>query len=155
MKREIPGLHITVLTPGDVRLAGELLRYLQEEFEVEHPGDLSDDRVRTVLADGSTVVFAALVDHCLAGGITAYRLHGADYAQSELMLYDVAVKPEFRRRGIATAMLLYAKEWCANNGIAEMFVLADAADDHAVGLYRSVSGAVASRAVMVTYAPGK
>jgi ribosomal-protein-alanine N-acetyltransferase len=64
---------------------------------------------------------------------------------SELHVYNVAVKPDFRRRGIAARLLRAALEWGAGKGAALAFLEVREGNRAAQGLYRRCGFRVAGR----------
>jgi ribosomal-protein-alanine N-acetyltransferase len=64
---------------------------------------------------------------------------------SELHVYNVAVKPEFRRRGIAARLLRAALAWGAGNGAALAFLEVREGNSAAQKLYRGCGFQVAGR----------
>ena len=59
---------------------------------------------------------------------------------SEIFIYDLAVKPEYQRMGVGKSLIHKLKEYCVENGIVEFFVLAHEEDEHAIEFYRSTGG---------------
>ena len=63
----------------------------------------------------------------------------------ELHVYNVAVRPEFRRRGIAAQMLRAVLDWGQRNGAALAFLEVREGNSAARSLYRGCGFAVAGR----------
>jgi ribosomal-protein-alanine N-acetyltransferase len=64
---------------------------------------------------------------------------------SELHVYNVAVRPEFRRRGIAARLIEAALEWGQRNGAALAFLEVREGNSAAQSLYRGCGFEVAGR----------
>lgn len=133
-------IEIKVLTIKDFEFAGDLLYYFREEFSDDEPFRLSDERLKVLLTQKDFYIFAAFVDDKLAGGITAYKLLGSDYLHPELFIYDLAVKPDFRRKGIAAKLLKAVQKFGIETGVKETFVFAEMDDEQAMAFYQSQKG---------------
>jgi ribosomal protein S18 acetylase RimI-like enzyme len=98
---------------------------------------------------GATAAFVADEGHHLligyvgerpAGFVTAVELLHPDKPQPEMFLYELGVDPEFRRRGVATALMQRLVELCHDRGCGEMFVLTDHDNAAAHATYRRAGG---------------
>lgn len=101
-----------------------------------HPPD--DAYAAAVLAKEHVIAIVALVNEDIAGGLVAYELDKLESRRSEIYIYDLAVTPEYRRRGIATALIGYVQEIAACQGAWVVFVQADHGDDAATALYEKL-----------------
>jgi len=72
---------------------------------------------------------------------------------AELFIYDIAVRPEFQRKGVGKRLMLAAQAFCTQNGIKQMFVDANEADTHALDFYSSLGGR-AEKVVQFTFLTG-
>ena len=93
-----------------------------------------------LLSNTNFIAIAAFRENEIVGGLTAYELSMYYSDNSEIFLYDLAVKPEYQRMGIGKRLIHHLREYCVKNGIDEFFVLAHAEDEHAVEFYRSTGG---------------
>jgi len=60
------------------------------------------------------------------------------YSTSPLVyIYDLAVAPEYQRKGIGKMLITEIQSYCKDIGVEEVFVQADVADDYALDFYRS------------------
>lgn len=133
-------IDIRILEPTEVDVAGDLLYYFREEFSDDAPFRLGNERLKEVLTQKDFYIFAAFENEQLAGGITAYKLLGGDYLHPELFIYDLAVKPEYRRKGIAATLLKAVQKLGTEIGVAETFVFAEIDDEQAMKFYQSQKG---------------
>ena len=65
----------------------------------------SDEYLTRVLGREEVIVLAALADDSVVGGLVAYELLKLEQERSEIYIYDLAVSEEYRRRGVATALI--------------------------------------------------
>jgi len=143
-------IEIKQLNVTDLALTQQLFILLQEVFEAEHPIKVSDTYTGKLLANPVFVAFAAIIDNELAGGLTGYISPMYNGEVSEMYIYDIAVKPEFQRRGVGKQLIAFAKEYCTKRGMLAMYVQANAEDGHALNFYRSTQ-AKEERVVHFTY----
>jgi aminoglycoside 3-N-acetyltransferase I len=101
-------------------------------YEARQPDDAY---LRRLLASDAFVAVAALADGQVAGGLAGYVLPKFEQARSEFYIYDLAVAEEYRRRGVATAMIGRLRQYARERGIYVIFVQADCGDDPAIALY--------------------
>ncbi len=95
-----------------------------------------DDAYLTKLLGGETfIALAAVQGGVVAGGLAAYELQKFEQQRSEIYIYDLAVREDFRRQGIATALIMRLKEVAHARGAYVIFVQADLVDDPAIALY--------------------
>ncbi|WP_072396620.1 AAC(3)-I family aminoglycoside N-acetyltransferase [Hyphomicrobium sp. CS1GBMeth3] len=95
-----------------------------------------DDAYLTKLIGGDTfIAIAALRDGVVIGGLAAYELKKFEQPRSEVYIYDLAVRDDFRRQGVATALISRLKEIAHARGAYVIFVQADLVDDPAITLY--------------------
>lgn len=135
------GFPIRRLGPDDAGLVRALNEMFGEAFEDrEHYGDAppADLYLRDLLAKEHVVVLVALEGGDVAGGLVAYELDKLERARREVYIYDLAVRAERRRRGIATALISRLREVAAGRGAVVIFVQADRGDDPAIALYESL-----------------
>jgi aminoglycoside 3-N-acetyltransferase I len=107
------------------------------------PGDYPDNALRDAvladrLADPNIIALAAVAGTKIIGGLTAYVLRKLEQERSEIYIYDLAVAEDWRRQGVATALIDRVR-WIANEvGAWVIFVQADHGDDPAIALYTGV-----------------
>jgi len=127
------------LTTEDIALAKELFTWYLEDDELEG-GIASDEYLMELLAKNDFHVWVALDGDKLAGGITAYELPEYKVQGNELFIYEVGVKAEYRRQGVATMLINAALEMAKALNITEVFVDAEADNEPAKALYKATLG---------------
>ena len=131
---------ITVIELGseDVSQLRVLLGILGAAFDdaitysASPPGD---DYLRRVVGGSSVIVLAAFAEETMVGGLVAYELHKLEQERSEIYIYDLAVAEEYRRRGVATALIERVKSIARQRRAWVVYVQADYVDEPAVALY--------------------
>ena len=133
-----PHFHVRRLVPADIELMRAMLAMFGEAFgEVETytarpPRGAYLDRL---LGNPEFVALAALERGTVIGGLTAYELVKFEQERSEFYIYDLAVREDSRRRGVATALIEEVRRIAAANAAETVFVQADHGDDPAIALY--------------------
>ena len=74
----------------------------------------------------------------VVGGLAAYELEKFEQARSEVYIYDLAVREDHRRRGVATGLIRALGRIAKERGAYVMFVQADPQDAPAIRLYESL-----------------
>jgi aminoglycoside 3-N-acetyltransferase I len=88
-----------------------------------------------LLRSETFVALVALNHDGVVGSLAAYELIKFEQERSEYYIYDLAVREEYRRRGVATQLIMALKPIAASRGAEVMFVQADHGDDPAIALY--------------------
>src|SRR5436190_19516749 len=112
------------LTAGDLSIFKLLINLFNTVFEEDQSNIGSDENLSSLLSNHHFIVLVALAGNEVIGGLTAYELPLYYSEQSEIFLYDLAVKPEYQRMGIGKGLLQNLKEHCIKHGIKEFFVMA-------------------------------
>lgn len=127
-----------VLAAGDLDLLRELIAVFAEAFEdaPTYLGAPPDDAwLNGVPASDTFIAVAAVLDGRVVGGLAGYVLPKFEQRRREFYLYDLGVLADFRRRGIATAVIGHLPRETAARGIGVVLVQADLEDAPAVALY--------------------
>ena len=95
----------------------------------------SDEHLRRLLEDEKFVPLVAKIDGEMVGALAAYELVKFEAERSEFYIYDLAVREEYRRTGVATALIGQLKSIARKRGGWVIFVQADPPDAPAVALY--------------------
>lgn len=125
------------LGPLDVAEMREVNRLFNEVFGDEgyQGAPAGNDHLRRVLADEKFVALAAKSEGEMIGALAAYELVKFEAERSEFYIYDLAVREEHRRKGVASALIEELKSIGRNRGAWVIFVQADPPDAPAVALY--------------------
>ena len=95
----------------------------------------SDSYLERLLGNPGFVALAAMEQDEVVGDLAAYELVKFEQERSEFYIYDLAVREDRRRLGIATALLEATRAIAAAAGAETVFVQADYGDDPAIALY--------------------
>ena len=125
---------ISRLQGDQTHFAVDILR----QFEVPQP---RMDSLTKFLASDSHYFVAASLDNVCAGFAYAYELLRPD-GSSMLFLYSIDVHPDFRRRGVATALVAFLRRVAEVRRMKELFVIAERSNEAAVALYRATGAVV-------------
>jgi aminoglycoside 3-N-acetyltransferase I len=128
------------LDKGDILLFRQLIHLFQEVFEMENPELADEPYLIKILSQPSFVAFVICCEDKIAGGLIGYELPMYYGEYSELYIYDVAIAPEFQRKGFGQQLFSSVKQYCAENKIRGMFVEASEEDEGAIEFYRSTDG---------------
>lgn len=117
------------MTEGSIRLATDADAVLAA-------GDLFDsaplaDVTRAFLDDPNHVLFIAYDGDTAVGFVSGVLVTHPDKG-TEMFLYELSVREEFRRRGIGTALVNALRDLAIERGCYDMWVLTDA--DNAAAL---------------------
>lgn len=93
------------------------------------------EHLRKLLADDKFIALTAHIDGEMVGALAGYELVKFEAERSEIYIYDLAVREEHRRRGVATALIEGLKPIARERGAWVIFVQADPPDAPAVALY--------------------
>ena len=141
--RSSKGLSVTVqrLHSADVALLRELNQLFAAAFgdpESYTHAPPDDSYLCTLLGKEHLIALVAVVSGQVVGGLVAYELEKFERARSEFYIYDLAVAEDYRRRGIATALIEQLREIAASRGVWVIYVQADYGDNAAIGLYEKL-----------------
>lgn len=98
----------------------------------------SDRHLADLLTDGKFIALVAEREGQMIGALAGYELVKFEAERSEIYIYDLAVREEFRRRGVATALIDALKPIAREKGAWIIFVQADPPDAPAVALYQKL-----------------
>lgn len=136
-----PSFHVRRLVTADADLMLAMSRMFGAAFDdvqtytARPPSGGYFDRL---LGNPGFVALAAMEYGEVLGGLVAYELVKFEAERSEFYIYDLAVREESRRRGVATALIEEMRRIAAANAAQVIFVQADHGDDAAIALYSRI-----------------
>lgn len=131
---------IRKLASQDLAEFRSLIDLFNHVFEEMQPVAASDSHLQRLLSSRAFIALAAFFENEVVGGLTAYELPMYQKDSSEILVYDLAVRPDFQRKGIGQGLIRHLKEYCSVSGIQVFFVLVHEEDEHAVEFYRATGG---------------
>ena len=131
------------LTAAHTSHANEMFALLSSVFH-EDTTPLNESYVQKLLSRDDFWAIAAFEGDEIIGGITAHTLPMTSTEDSELFVYDLAVKEEFQRRGVGRELVSELRALGAAAGVSVVFVPADSEDTHAIDFYRRIGGVESS-----------
>jgi aminoglycoside 3-N-acetyltransferase I len=132
-------IQVRRLTVLDGDLARKLFLLMSEVF-AEECAPLGEDYLRSLLSRPDFWALAAFVDGDVVGGLTAHSLPMTRTESSEVLIYDIAVRGDQRRKGIGRQLISTLREAANAAGIADVFVPVDNDDVEALDFYRALGG---------------
>jgi len=124
---------------ADVPRARAAFAMMDEVFEAESVA-LSDDYLVGLLSSETFWALVAFEGTDPVGCLTAHELPMTRHEQTELFVYDLAVRVDRQRRGIGRRLVDALVARAAAVGISVVFVPADEEDTHALSFYERVGG---------------
>ena len=98
----------------------------------------SDAYVKGLLAKEHVIVLVAISGEDVVGGLAAYELDKFERMRREVYIYDLAVATNYRRQGIATALIGRLRDIAARRAAWVIYVQADYVDAPAIALYEKL-----------------
>lgn len=139
------------LEPKDINLFQELVLIFEDVFEMQNCIVPNQNHLQNLLGKPDFIVFAALLENKVIGGLTAYILTSYFVESSDVYILDIAIKPEFQRMGLGKRIMKALIEHCKKQNMNEIFVQADETDPHAIGFYHSLGG-ISKKAINFDFA---
>lgn len=134
-------MHVVRLQPNSLPLARETFAMMGEVFAEDSWITLSDEYLTDILGQARVWMYAAVAADGPIGGLTAHQLPMTRSETSELLIYDLAIRSDWQRRGVGRALLQQLLDDASAAGIGEVWVPADDTDLHALEFYRRTGGA--------------
>ncbi len=128
---------ILKLTHNDLDNFSVLINVFEEVFEWQDFSVPQRPHLQRVLQNPNFIVFVAITDNKIVGGLTAYVLGRYDSEKPSAYIYDLAVVKNQQRNGIGRLLISKLNEYCEKNGFSEVFVQAETEDIEAVKFYKA------------------
>jgi ribosomal protein S18 acetylase RimI-like enzyme len=129
-----------LLGPQDISIL-EHLAVSDPDFDLEGRGEplepLSPSAARRFLADPAVLFWVAREGAQITGFLYCLVVPLRSSDEQELLLYEIGVHREWRRRGVGRMLLDHMEGWMRTNGVGEVWVFAD--NQAAVNFYRARS----------------
>ncbi|MCW7461230.1 GNAT family N-acetyltransferase [Leptospira limi] len=117
-----------------------LIRVFEEVFEMKQFQMPNESYLQSLLSRDDFFVFVTLLDGKVIAGLTAYLLRQYYSERPLVYIFDLAVQSKWQRNGIGKSLIKKINEHCKKEGMEEVFVQADLADEYALDFYRSTGG---------------
>ena len=98
----------------------------------------ADAYLAELLLKEHVIALVAIATGQVVGGLVAYELDKFERARREMYIYDLAVEGNYRRRGIATALIEFLRTVAARRAVWTIYVQADYGDAAAIALYEKL-----------------
>ncbi|TAE47751.1 MAG: GNAT family N-acetyltransferase [Bacteroidetes bacterium] len=142
---------IEIIGPNDVGKLEQLVSIFRDVFETEDDKRPDNTYLQKLLHKDNFLAVVARVNGQIVGGLTVYLLD-LYYSEKPLAyLYDIAVLTAYQRKGIGKKLIAFTLEYCRNQGIEELFVQAEKADDHAISFYRMTQATREEQVIHFSY----
>ena len=115
----------------------DLINQVNQIFD-DKQWDLSQGSL--FLSDKNNLFLLAFEDKKPVGFLIAHRLQRFDNRKAEVLLYEIGVHPDYRRKGIGKSLINEVKKWAIEVNAAEIWVLTEKTNPIAMKLYQSVGG---------------
>jgi len=115
MHSHVESLDIRRLTKKDLAVFRSLTKMFNSVFEEDERSIGSETRLQKLLDSQNFIVIAALSENEVIGGLTAYELPMYYSDDTEILIYDMAVRPEYQRMGVGKRLIRKLKEYCVEN----------------------------------------
>ncbi|WP_423189830.1 GNAT family N-acetyltransferase [Alkalibacterium sp. f15] len=143
MKDQVQDIQFTRLNEGSESLIAlrDLNILFAEAFNEPDTylgGKPSDEYLLSLLSKKHIIVCVATVNQKVVAGLVGYVMEKFEKERSEVYIYDLAVEEDYRRKQIATNLILFLKDEAVKAGAWVVFIQADPEDTPAIRLYESL-----------------
>jgi ribosomal protein S18 acetylase RimI-like enzyme len=114
--------------------------YQQIELEMDEGLHWDKEQAKLFFADKNNALFVAFLNEKVVGFLTAYRLQRFDSERAEVLIYEISVSEEHRRKGIGKKLMQAVKTWAKEVSADEAWVLTYSSNLPAMALYKSEGG---------------
>lgn len=95
---------------------------------------------RKFLGNSDNALFLAFAGDKVVGFVTGYRLQRLDKNRAEVLLYEIEVIEEYRKRGIGKKLIAALNAWAAEIEAFQSWVLTYSDNEAAMAMYKSMGG---------------
>jgi len=142
-------LEIKRLGSDEQSLAEETIRNLKLIDSAR--GQLEFSYLRSFLAKRENFLIVALDEDRPIGFLIAYLMDRVDRDQRMMLLYEISVDSNHRRKQAAKGMVRLLKKLCHDLDVMKMWVYTNQSNQPAVNLYRSCGGEAATSGDEVSF----
>lgn len=114
---------------AEFRQMNELFARAFDEPDSYSAHSPSDQYLQGLLQKSHVIVLAAFADEHLIAGLVAYVLDKFEQERSEVYIYDLAVREDYRRQGVATSLITELRIHARAAGAWVIYVQADKGED--------------------------
>jgi aminoglycoside 3-N-acetyltransferase I len=143
-------MEIKKLANNETKAFRNLIEIFNEVFENDKEIP-NNDYLRDLLSKPNFIVFVAMINNKVIGGLSGYVLEMYNSTQPDFYIYDIAVLPDFQKRGIGRMLINSIIDYCNLNGFKEIFVQAEMEDSEAIAFYRKTKVSSEMNAVQFTF----
>lgn len=144
-------IEVIQLSSKDLGYFMELISVFERVFEWEDFTFPEPSYLQKILDKPSFLVFVAISNQKVVGGLTAYVLDRYDSPKPSAYIYDLAVSSDLQRRGIGKKLISSLNAYGRANGFNEVFVQAETDDLQAINFYRTTPVSIEMQAIHFTY----
>lgn len=144
-------IQISVVGQNSVADFEALVAIFENVFEMEHHQRPPATYLAELLQRDDFIAVVAKHENKVVGGLTIYLLQQYYSREPLAYLYDLAVATDHQRKGIGRALIDFSRQYCWQRGCEELYVQAEAGDNHAVDFYRSTLPTAQDAVVQFSY----
>ena len=126
-------MELRSLSKEDIEILDQIVKLFKKQ-------NLSYHYIEVFLSQKNNYILAALDGGNPIGFLLAYELPRFDREEAMLFIYEIEVHPDYRNRGIGTALIKKIKSRFKSGKIMKMFVLTNGSNQPAMKLYESTNG---------------
>lgn len=143
-------MDIKRLNHTDIELTEKAVRCLKLDSEIN---DFDKDSLSRFLSNPKNYFIIALQNNKPVGFTTCYELERVDCANTMMLLYEIFVMPEHRKKGFAKAMVDFLKGLCKNNKALKMWGITNLSNKPAVNLFKNTGAQIIQEddSILFTY----
>ncbi|MFT4600415.1 MAG: aminoglycoside 3-N-acetyltransferase I [Arenicella sp.] len=130
---------VELIKPDELEKFVQLRQIFIEVFKEDAPA-LNEEQFKQLRDNRSFIAIGATVGFELVGGLAAHIVTNYYKGGLDLFIYDIAIKPDHQKKGIGNELIKFAKQFCIDHKIKEMYVSAESVDEKALSYYRNSEG---------------